>query len=453
MAGRSGSGMIMHLDKVPAREEGMSPYDFMLSESQERMLICAKKGSENRIIEIFEKWDLDVAVIGEVTDTGNMELFWQNKKVADIPIDPVSQEAPELDRPTAYPKYLDEVNSFDIQTIKRKSSQEVFEELLGDIEIADKSYIYEQYDSMVQTNTINGPGFGDASVIRIKENKKALAMSADCNTRYCYIDPKGGAMAAVMESGRNVALKGARPLAITDCLNYGNPENPEVMWQFKNGTQGIKEACWALNTPVIGGNVSLYNETKGVSVYPTPSIAMVGLMDSPDKVIPSAFTKEGNSIYLIGDTALDLGGSLYMKKLSKKVAGKMGEISLEKELKLWNLILEANDAKLIKSSKDCSVGGMAIALAKMSARSKFGCEINSGFDDDRLLFSESLSRAIVEINNNEAFGDLAQKYNINITKIGKVGGNRIKIDNINITKTKLDNIYFNSFKKIMEQDL
>ena len=453
MAGRSGSGMIMHLDKVPAREEGMSPYDFMLSESQERMLICAKKGSEDRIIEIFEKWDLDVAVIGEVTDTGNMELFWQNKKVADIPIDPVSQEAPELDRPTAYPKYLDEVNSFDIQTIKRKSSQEVFEELLGDIEIADKSYIYEQYDSMVQTNTINGPGFGDASVIRIKENKKALAMSADCNTRYCYIDPKGGAMAAVMESGRNVALKGARPLAITDCLNYGNPENPEVMWQFKNGTQGIKEACGALNTPVIGGNVSLYNETKGVSVYPTPSIAMVGLMDSPDKVIPSAFTKEGNSIYLIGDTALDLGGSLYMKKLSKKVAGKMGEISLEKELKLWNLILEANDAKLIKSSKDCSVGGMAIALAKMSARSKFGCEINSGFDDDRLLFSESLSRAIVEINNNEAFGDLAQKYNINITKIGKVGGNRIKIDNINITKTKLDNIYFNSFKKIMEQDL
>ena len=453
MAGRSGSGMIMHLDKVPAREEGMSPYDFMLSESQERMLICAKKGSEDRIIEIFEKWDLDVAVIGEVTDTGNMELTWEGKSVANIPVDPVSEEAPELDRPTAYPKYLDEVNSYDINSAKTKSNQEMFELLISDIEVIDKAYIYEQYDSMVQTNTISGPGVGDASIIRVKENGKALAMSADCNTRYCYIDPKGGASAAVMESGRNVAIKGARPLAVTDCLNYGNPQNPEVMWQFREGTYGIKEACATLNTPVIGGNVSLYNETKGVSVYPTPSIAMVGLMDSPDKAIPSSFVKEGNSIYLIGDTAFDFGGSLYMKKLTGKVAGKMGEISLEKELKLWDLILEANDTKLIKSSKDCSVGGVAIALVKLSVRSEFGCEVKTGFLDERMIFSESLSRAIVEIEDDEAFEKLASKYGLSILKIGRVGTQNVTIDSVSISKESLNSIYFNRFREIMERDL
>ena len=229
MAGRAGSGMIMHLDKVPAREEGMQPYEFMLSESQERMLICAKKGSEQAIIDIFEKWDLDCAVIGEVTDTGHMELFWHGEKVADVPVDPVSEEAPVLDRPMSEPKYLAEIKNVKLGDFEAVGNQKAFEKLISSMEVVDKGWIYQQYDSMVQTNTIKKGGELDASVIRVKENGVALAMSADCNVRYCYIDPKAGAAAAVIESGRNVAMSGATPKAITDCLNYGNPENPEVM--------------------------------------------------------------------------------------------------------------------------------------------------------------------------------------------------------------------------------
>ncbi len=312
MAGRSGSGMIMHLDKVPAREEGMTPYDFMLSESQERMLICAKAGCEQAIIDIFEKWELDVAVIGEVTATGNMELFWHGEKCAEVPVQPVSEEAPVLDRPVAKPAYLDGIEDVDMS--KEFSNQIAFDKLFSDMEVVDKSWVYDQYDSMVQTNTVKGPGKLDGSVIRIKETGKALAMSADCNTRQCYINPELGAAAAVMESGRNVAMTGATPKAITDCLNFGNPQNPEVMWQFAQACEGIKAACKELNTPVIGGNVSLYNETNGVGVFPTPAIAMVGVNDDANKVLPSCFQEDGNFVYILGDTKSEFGGSLYMKK-------------------------------------------------------------------------------------------------------------------------------------------
>ncbi|MCW8954811.1 MAG: phosphoribosylformylglycinamidine synthase subunit PurL, partial [Sulfurimonas sp.] len=327
MAGRTGSGMIMHLDKVPAREENMTPYDFMLSESQERMLLCAKKGSEQAIIDIFEKWDLDAAVIGEVTATGNMELFWHGEKVAEVPVDPVSEEAPELNRPMSKPAYLADIASISINDFERVSNQDAFEKLTKSMEVVDKSWIYTQYDSMVQTNTIKKGGMLDASVIRVKENGKALAMSADCNVRYCYIDPKGGAAAAVIEAGRNVAMSGARPLAITDCLNYGNPENPEVMWQFAEGCLGIKEACLELTTPVIGGNVSLYNETNGVSVFPTPSIATVGVNDDQNNVLMSGFQAEGNALYLVGESKSEFGGSLYMKEICNTVAGTLPEIN------------------------------------------------------------------------------------------------------------------------------
>ncbi|MDC7243830.1 MAG: phosphoribosylformylglycinamidine synthase subunit PurL, partial [Sphaerochaetaceae bacterium] len=367
MAGRSDSGMIMHLDKVPAREEGMTPYDFMLSESQERMLICAKKGCEQAIIDIFEKWELDVAVIGEVTDTGNMELFWHGEKCADIPVQPVSEQAPILDRPVAKPAYIDELKPVGVNDFDDISSQDAFEALWSDAEVVDKSFIYNQYDSMVQTNTVKGPGKLDGSVIRVKETGKALAMSADCNTRQCYIDPKYGAAAAVMESGRNVAMTGATPKAITDCLNFGNPQNPEVMWQFKEACEGIKEACSALNTPVIGGNVSLYNETNGVGVFPTPAIAMVGVNDDADKSLPSCFTEDGNTIYILGETKEEFGASLYLKKLYKKVDGEMPKVDFNAELKLWNTVIEANKKDLLQAAKDINVGGIAIAAAKMAA--------------------------------------------------------------------------------------
>jgi len=454
MAGRSGSGMIMHLDKVPAREEGMTPYDFMLSESQERMLLCAKKGSEQAIIDIFEKWDLDAAVVGEVTDTGNMELFWHGEKCAEVPVDPVSEEAPELNRPMKKPAYLDDIHKVSIDDFDRVANQEAFEKLVQSMEVVDKSWIYTQYDSMVQTNTVKKGGMLDASVIRVKENKKALAMSADCNVRYCYIDPKMGGAAAVIESGRNVAMSGARPLAITDCLNYGNPENPEVMWQFGEGCLGIKEACAALTTPVIGGNVSLYNETNGVSVFPTPSIATVGVNDDENNVLMSSFSSQGNALYLIGDDKSEFGGSLYMKELYATVAGVMPEIDYKKELALWDLIIEANKKHLLECAKDSSSGGVAIALAKMAATSGLGCDVEVSVSDDRDIFSESMSRAIVEVKpeNCEAFEAMLED-SMSVEKIGTVGGDSVRINDVDISMEKLQDYYFNTFKRVIEQDL
>ncbi|MFA7500906.1 MAG: AIR synthase-related protein, partial [Sulfurimonas sp.] len=453
MAGRSGSGMIMHLDKVPAREEGMTPYDFMLSESQERMLLCAKKGSEAEIIKIFEKWDLDAAVIGEVTATGKMELFWHGDKVAEVPVDPVSEEAPVLNRPMVRPAYLDKIAEVTIDDFARVANQEAFVKLTKSMEVVDKSWIYTQYDSMVQTNTIKKGGMLDASVIRVKENGKALAMSADCNVRYCYIDPKGGAAAAVIESGRNVAMSGARPLAITDCLNYGNPENPEVMWQFGQGCLGIKEACTALTTPVIGGNVSLYNETNGVSVFPTPSIATVGVNDDANKVLMSSFQGEGNTLYLVGESKGEFGGSLYMKEICGVVAGKLPEIDYENELALWELVIEANKKGILECAKDASSGGVAIALAKMAAVSGLGCSARMLVNDERDIFAESMSRAIIEVKqeNSASFESMAGV--LSCQKIGTVGGDKIKINNVEMSMKELQDNYFNTFKKVIESDL
>ncbi|MDX4038974.1 phosphoribosylformylglycinamidine synthase subunit PurL [Aliarcobacter skirrowii] len=452
MAGRSGSGMIMHLDKVPAREEGMTPYDFMLSESQERMLICAKKGCEQQIIDIFQKWELDVAVIGEVTNTGNMELFWHGEKVADIPVQPVSEEAPVLDRPVSEPEYLKTIANVNMD--KQISNQIAFDELFSDMEVVDKSWIYSQFDSMVQTNTIKGPGSLDGSTIRIKETGKALSMSADCNTRFCYINPQLGAAAAVMESGRNVAMTGAVPKAITDCLNFGNPQNPEVMWQFKESCEGIKNACKALNTPVIGGNVSLYNETNGVSVFPTPSIAMVGINEDAQNVLSSKLQESGNILYLLGDTYSEFGGSLYLKKLYGKVAGVHPKVDFEKELALWNTVIEANRAKLLKSAKDVNLGGIAISLAKMAVVGNIGVEANISLNDSKDIFSESLSRAIVEVNpkNCEEFEKLASKNRVSYVAIGKTGTDKFIINDIYKNISDLSKIYFNRFKEVIEQD-
>ena len=453
MAGRSDSGMIMHLDKVPAREEGMTPYDFMLSESQERMLICAKKGSEQAIIDIFEKWELDVAVIGEVTATGNMELFWHGEKCAEVPVQPVSEQAPILDRPISKPAYLDGLDQ--IKLDREISNQVAFDDLFSDMEVVDKSWVYSQYDSMVQTNTIKGPGSLDGSSIRIKETGKALAMSADCNTRLCYIDPELGAAAAVMESGRNVAMSGAVPKAITDCLNFGNPENPEVMWQFANSCEGIKTACKELNTPVIGGNVSLYNETNGVGVFPTPSIAMVGVNEDANKVLPSCIQEEGDILYILGDTKSEFGGSLYMKKMYSVVAGSHPEVNYENELKLWDTVIEANKASLLESAKDVNVGGIAIALAKMAVVGKHGVEASISLNDSKDIFSETLSRAIVEVKpeNCEAFEKLANSKNISCSKLGLVQGDKISINDVYKELDEASDIYFNKFQRVIEQDL
>jgi len=455
MAGKTGAGMVMHLDKVPAREEGMTPYDFMLSESQERMLICAKQGSEQAIIDIFERWGLDVAVIGEVTDTARMELMWHGEKCADMPITPVSEEAPVLDRPISRPKYLDVVNAKTVDSFKSVNDQEAYETLLSNIEVSDKAWVYNQYDSMVQTNTTKAPGSLDASCIRIKENGKALSMSSDCNPRYCYIDPHKGAALAVVESGRNVAMSGARPLSITDCLNFGNPENPEVMWQFAQSCEGIKEACLALTTPVVSGNVSLYNETNGVSVFPTPAIAMVGLNEDENKVLPSTFQEEGSQILLIGETKGEFGGSLYIKALYGETAGSLPEFDYKSELALWELVIEANKKGLLNAAKDVNVGGLAIALSKMAAVSDKGIVASVEVGESRNIFDESQSRALLEVpaENVEAVVRMAMDLGVKVTNIGQVGGENVKINDVELPLEKVKDIYFNMFARTIEQDL
>ena len=455
MASRAGSGMVMWLDKVPMREEGMNPYELMLSESQERMLICAVKGREKELEVIFEKWDLDFAVIGEVTDTGNMVLTWNGEIAGEIPVAPITDEAPCYTRPIAEPKYLADIANTTVEVCKKVSPQEALETLMAHQEVADKSFIYSQYDSTVQTNSMTKVGKNDAGVIRVKGTNKALAVSVDCNPRQVYINPRLGASAAVMEAGRNVATTGARPLAITDCLNFGNPENPEVMWQFKEACEGIKDACRSLHTPVVSGNVSLYNETNKVSVFPTPSIGMVGLLDDADKLLTNEFKKAGNSVFLIGDTMSEFGGSLYMKVFGGTVAGKHPEVNLSRELTLWDMVIEANKKGLLESAKDLSIGGLAVAIAKMCALSGLGFEGKGGFANELDNFSESLSRVVVEVSKEkeEEFLRFAPSYALKVMKIGEVTEKDMKLDSINLSSEKLKELYFESFKKIVEQDL
>ncbi|WP_457560838.1 phosphoribosylformylglycinamidine synthase subunit PurL [Caminibacter sp.] len=444
MASKSGSGLKLELDKVPMREEGMTPYELMLSESQERMLICAKKGYEDKVIEIFKKYGLDAEVIGEVTDTGRVELFWHGEKVADIPVAPIVDEAPELCRPVKEPKYLKEIKNVEIPKV---DVQEAFEKLIAEPEVVDKAWIYEQYDSMVGTSTVDTKR-ADGSVLWVKENNKFIGMSADCNARFCYIDPRKGAAAAVMEAGRNVAVKKIMPKAITDCLNFGNPENPEIMWQFKEACEGIKEACRELVTPVVSGNVSLYNENEGEGVYPTPEIAMVGVGDDYRS---SELNEEGNLIYLLGETKPEFGGSLYLKVFGGKVAGEHPEVDFEKEKKLWQVL----QSDLIKSAKDISTGGIAIAAYKWACVSDKGLDLSIDVENPEDIFAESLSRAMVEIapKDKEEFERLCKKIGIKYELIGRSGGDKIKINDVEVDFNKAKDIYFNTFPKIMKEEI
>lgn len=452
MAGRAGSGMVMHLDRVPMRESGMTPYELMLSESQERMLICAKKGYEEKVLEIFRKWELDAEVIGEVTNSGNMELFWHGEKCAEIPVLPVSEEAPMLDRPVQEPRYLATLRAKDSTPKRAIPAEEAFLKLWSAPEMLDKSWVYSQYDSMVQTNTIVGAGAGDGSLIRVKENGSALAMSADCNPRYCYLNPREGAKLAVAEAGRNVAVRGARPLAITDCLNFGSPENPEVMWQFAEACEGIKEACKALETPVISGNVSLYNQTNGIDIFPTPSIATVGLLKEAKKALGGAFKGEGNAILLLGEGQPNaFGGCLYQKEIEGELGGDTPRIDLNKELALWRFLEEANEAGILESAKDINLGGVAMALAKMSVRGGKGCEVS--LESGAGIFSEEPSRALIEVKPSalDAVEKLAQKHALKLQNIGSIGGNRLKLNEIDLDLAELTAIHKERFAQIVEK--
>ncbi|EGK8097299.1 phosphoribosylformylglycinamidine synthase subunit PurL [Campylobacter lari] len=447
MAGRSGSGMKLYLDKTPMREEGMTPYELMLSESQERMLICAKKSYEEKVIEIFNKWGLDAAIIGEVTDTGKMELFWHDELVGLIPIEPLSEKAPMLDRPVSKPKYLDEIKNYQFKL--NIPTQEAFEKLLADENVSNKAYIYEQFDSSVQTNTLKSDGALGANSIRIKENNCLLSMAIECNSRLNYVNPKIGAAAAVASAGRKIACSGARPLAISDCLNYGNPQNPEVMWQFAQGCEGIKLACKELNTPVVSGNVSLYNETDGVSIFPSPTIACVGVNEKAENVLKSYFSKDTRAIYLLGESKGNFGGSLIAKVLGQKVAGELEDIDFKAELKLWDFLLKANEAKLLDCANSIGIGGLAITLAKMSAKANLGIEIKTDFEDKSFIFEESPTRVIVGVKDEEKFIKFVNEMGIKFTKLGNLNEKDFILDDIKISLAKLQTIYFDKFNEYL----
>ena len=450
MAGRSGSGMKMYLDRVPMRETGMTPYELMLSESQERMLICAKRGCEQKILEIFKKWDLDAEIIGEVTDSGVMELYWHGELAGEIPIAPLSEASPVLDRPTARPKYLDEIKN--LQIPESADNKTAFWKLLSEPEVLNKSLIYDQYDANIQTNTIKQPGLLGAAVIRVKETGRAIAMAAQCDPRANFVDPKNGAARAVAAAGRKVAMSGAMPLAITDCLNYGNPQNPEVMWQFAQGCEGIKEACRELNTPVVSGNVSLYNDTEGVSVYPTPAIVTVGVNEDANASLPSVFTRAGTAIYVLGETNGEFAASLYAKALFDAVGGELAAVDYKKERALWDLVIEANKSGALEFANSVGVGGVAITLAKMACLSGLGAECKFDVKKPNFIFDESFSRAIVGVKDEAKFESLAAKHGVKFEKIGSVGGDKFKLNDIDEKLSDVSEVYFGEFAKIIKQE-
>lgn len=444
MAGRSQSGMKLFLDQVPMREEGMTPYDLMLSESQERMLICAKKGFEDKVIEIFTSRGLDAAVVGEVTNTKKMELFWYDELVGELPIEPLSEDAPILDRPTKRPNYLDEIKN--IKTHFSIPKKEAFLKLFSDENVVDKGYIYTQFDSTVGTNSVKKPGYLGANILRVKENGVMLSMGLDCNPKMNFVNPKVGASLAVATSGRKVAMSGAKPLAITDCLNYANPENPEIMWQFMMGCEGIKDACKELNTPVVSGNVSLYNDSDGINIHPTPAIVCVGVNEN--KNLPSIF-KSGISVYLVGETNGVFAGSLYQTVINNELGGELPEIDFEKEKALWDLIISQNKDDNLEFANSVGIGGIAIALAKMAAVSNIGGEFKTNFENENFIFDESFSRAIIGVKDEEKFKKEALNLGLKIVKLGVSGGDKFILDDMSFSIDKLREIYFKTLEKLI----
>ncbi|MBO8137169.1 MAG: phosphoribosylformylglycinamidine synthase subunit PurL [Desulfotomaculum sp.] len=433
MASRAGTGIEMDLSLVPRREEGMTPYELMLSESQERMLVVVKKGTEDKVKEIFNKWDLEAVVVGRVTGDGMLRLTEGQQLVAEVPAKALTDEAPVYQRPYSEPEYLKEAQNLSPVKIPIPDNYEqVLLDLLASPNIASKEWVYRQYDHMVGTNTVVRPG-SDAAVLRVKGTKKGIAMTTDCNPRYCYLDPYMGGMIAVAEAARNLVCSGAKPLAITNCLNFGNPEKPGVMWQFRRAVQGMSEACRKLNTPVTGGNVSFYNETKGTAVYPTPTVGMVGLIEDLDYCCTQDFKDEGDIIILVGETRVELGGSEYLSVVhGLEGRGTPPQLDLELERKVQQAVLEAIKKGLVKSAHDCSEGGLAVALAESCISGGIGAEIYSieNIRGDALLFGESQSRIIISASENNV-AELIRHLTlmeVPFTRLGTVGGEELRIN-------------------------
>lgn len=396
MASKAGYGIEMNLDLVPQRETGMTPYEMMLSESQERMLLVVKAGEEKEIQDIFKKYDLDCVAIGQVTDDKMIRLFHKGEVTAEVPADALAADAPVYHMPSEEPAYYREFQAMENKVPEIENYEETLVKLLKQPTIASKEWVYDQYDYMVRTNTVIAPG-SDAAILRIRGTRKALAMTTDCNSRYLYLDPERGGKIAVAEAARNIVCSGAEPLAITDCLNFGNPQKPEIFWQIEKAADGMSEACSVLKTPVIGGNVSLYNETNGTAVYPTPVVGMVGLVKDLDHITTQSFKQAGDLIYLLGDTKDEFGGSELQKLLNDQIFGKSPEIDLAVEAKNQKAVLEAIRAGLVASAHDLAEGGLAVALSESAIGTNLGAKIMITGNPVSALFSESQSRFLLTV--------------------------------------------------------
>jgi len=434
MAGRGGSGIELDLSRVPLRESGMTPYEILLSESQERMLLVARKGTEDEVKRIFDKWDLDAVVIGQVTEDRQFRAHFNGAEVVRVPITALTKEAPVYQRPAARPSNIDELQQLDLSAVQEPEDlAATLKLLLGSPNIALKEWVYRQYDHFVRSNTVIAPG-ADAAVIRVKGTQKGLALTVDGNSRYCFLDPYVGGVLTVAEAARNLACVGARPLGLTDCLNFGSPENPEVMWQFAEVIRGMRDACMALKVPVVSGNVSFYNETDSKPIYPTPTVGMVGLLAKLKRVVTPWFKFPGDIVVLLGRTREELGGSEYLKLIHGLVKGTPPWIDLKLEEAVQNCCLEAIDRGILRSAHDISDGGLAVSLAECCIGGPdrplgVRIETHEMIRGDALLFSESPSRIVVSLEekNLAQLQELAAELRVPMHVIGTVGGARFVI--------------------------
>lgn len=461
MSAKGNCGMELDLDKVPAREDGMTAYELLLSESQERMLVVAEKGREQEIIDIYEKWDLNAVVIGEVTDGENVTYYKDGEVKADIPADSLvlGGGAPQYKRETKKPEYLEETQSFDINSVDHPSDHnDTIKKLLGSANIASKRWAYEQYDTMVRTNTVNGPGASDSGVVRVKGTNKGLAVKTDCNGRYVYLNPRKGGQIAVAEAARNVVCSGAKPMAITNCLNFGNPYKPEVYWTFKEALAGMGDACRTFNTPVTGGNVSFYNENPEMAVFPTPVIGMLGLIEDLKKHrMTPRFKMESDIIFYVGAPRKGLGGSEYLHTIHDLTTGDAPEIDLNFEARLQSTLLEAIQQQMINAAHDISDGGLAITLAEMAMFSDLGASVTVDElegDLHEVLYSEAQSGVVITCSADKQSGveDHFAENEIPFVELGKVGSKSSAFEIENVATLSVDEM-FDIYDNVIEQGM
>lgn len=413
MASKAGMGIEMNLDLVPQREADMTPYEMMLSESQERMLLVVKAGHEDEIEAIVTKWGLHAIKVGEVIEEKVLRLLHHGEIAAEVPVDALAEDAPVYHKPSQVPAYYEAFQAMAPVQPVVTDVLATWKDVLAMPTIASKRWVYEQYDHMVQTSTVVAPG-SDAAVIRIRDTDKALAMTTDCNAKYVYLDPRVGGAIAVAEAARNIVASGATPLALTDCLNFGSPDKPEGFWQLDQAVEGMAEACRALDTPVIGGNVSLYNESNGTAIYPTPVVGMVGLIDKPEHITTSFAKASGDIIFLLGETKPEFGGSALQMLQDGKVSGQAPTIDLETESRQQQALLTAIRQGLVTAAHDVSEGGLAAALPELVFGTGLGADVTVDTDLVTTLFSESQSRFLVTVapHQADAFASLTKASRI-----------------------------------------